>query len=66
MKSCSNCFQIKPDDQFYTRRQGGRLGRQSRCKACNAEVVRSYKRMKDDRDRQARWDAIYGRKKATA
>lgn len=37
-KKCSNCFQIKPLSEFYRK-----LKRyQSRCKACNAEVVRGY------------------------
>lgn len=40
MKKCSNCFKLKPTQEFYTRRSGYQ---QSRCKACNAEVVRGYR-----------------------
>jgi hypothetical protein len=37
-KKCSNCFKIKPVTEFYRK-----LDRwQSRCKACNAEVVYGY------------------------
>ncbi len=42
MRRCSNCFKKKPDSEFYPRRAYGPKGRQSRCKACNAEVVRGY------------------------
>ncbi len=37
-KPCSNCFQVKPLAEFYKKLSGF----QSRCKACNAEVVRGY------------------------
>lgn len=40
MKKCSNCFQTKPLDDFYVKRPSGH---QSRCKACNTEVVAGYK-----------------------
>lgn len=46
MKKCSNCFKQKPVEEFYTKRYrlGGKLYEryQSRCKSCNAEVVRFY------------------------
>lgn len=42
MKACSNCFKIKPFDQFY--RKGSSY--QSRCKQCNAEVCRGYQNRK--------------------
>ncbi len=42
---CSNCFKHKPLHEFYEKR-GARSGRQSRCKACNAEVVRGYQSRK--------------------
>lgn len=35
MKKCSNCFKAKPLAEFYRKRDR----HQSRCKACNAEVV---------------------------
>lgn len=42
MKKCSNCFEVKSLDQFYRK-----LDRhQSRCKDCNAEVVRGYQNRK--------------------
>lgn len=48
MKKCSNCFQQKPLTEFYTKKEkSGKIGRQSRCKACNAEVVRGYKQRLD-------------------
>lgn len=42
MKRCSNCFQSKPLSAFYRKLSG----LQSRCKTCNAEVVRAYARRK--------------------
>lgn len=47
MKKCSNCFQMKDETQFYPKRIRRKDGtfleaRQSRCKACNAEVVAGY------------------------
>lgn len=57
MKKCTNCFQLKPEDAFYRKL----AWRQSRCKACNAEVVRGYVRRKQEKVRRARWDEIYGR-----
>lgn len=42
-KKCSNCFQVKKTETEFYRK----LDRfQSRCKACNAEVVRVYARKK--------------------
>lgn len=38
MKKCSNCFELKSLDSFYRKLER----HQSRCKACNAEVVRGY------------------------
>lgn len=61
MRKCSNCFQLKPDTAFYRRRAYGPSGRQSRCKVCNAEVVRSYERRKRLHRIRARWDRVYGR-----
>lgn len=46
MKKCSNCFQLKPLTEFYVKRWKGKEAHQSRCKACNAEVVRGYRRRK--------------------
>lgn len=43
MKKCSNCFKVLPLRMFYLKRPNGR---QSRCKLCNAEVVRGYVRRK--------------------
>lgn len=62
MRSCSNCFQTKPESDFYPKRPAGR---QSRCKVCNTEVVRAYNRAKRARDVRDRWDVVHGRKKAT-
>lgn len=47
MKKCSNCFETKPVTEFYvkhTKLKDGtiRPGHQSRCKACNPEVVAGY------------------------
>jgi hypothetical protein len=45
-RNCSNCFTEKPLTEFYAKRiktrNGVRLSTQSRCKACNREVVLSY------------------------
>ncbi len=43
---CSNCFKIKPTEQFY-RKLGGR---QSRCKLCNHEISVAYQREKRKRE----------------
>lgn len=40
MKKCSNCFKLKALTSFYVKRG---FGHQSRCKDCNAEVVRGYR-----------------------
>ena len=46
-KKCSNCFKIKPVSAFYPKRyRSGYTTTQSRCKDCNAEVVRGYMRRK--------------------
>ncbi len=46
-KKCSNCFQLKSTEDFYTRKylskKGTQIFPQSRCKACNSEVVRGWK-----------------------
>lgn len=43
-KKCSNCFEVKPVNNFYKKLQSY----QSRCKECNAEVVRGYaKRLRE-------------------
>lgn len=42
-KKCSNCFQLKHNDKFYVKRANNKITRQSRCKACNNEVVQGYK-----------------------
>lgn len=50
-KKCSNCFQVKPLDQFYRK-----LNRhQSRCKLCNAEVVRGYMQRRKEARIAERW-----------
>lgn len=53
-KKCSNCFQVKPVSEFYRKLDGY----QSRCKACNAEVVAGYNdlaaRMRASKRRQER------------
>jgi len=64
MKSCSNCFKILPaTTEFFYRKLSGL---QSRCKACNAEVVRGYLRRKrhpwgqtERRKRKASVPAVY-------
>lgn len=44
---CTNCFQEKLETEFYLKlRRDPSAGRQSRCKACNAEVVRGYSKRK--------------------
>lgn len=44
VKRCGNCFETKSVSEFYPKREIGRkLSYQSRCKACNAEVVRGWK-----------------------
>jgi len=45
-KKCTNCFKLKSKSEFYTRKSHD--GYQSRCKACNTEVVKGYRtRAKD-------------------
>lgn len=39
-KKCGNCFKVKSITDFYVSRAKGEA--QHRCKACNAEVCRSY------------------------
>jgi hypothetical protein len=57
MRRCSNCFQEKPDTEFYRKLNG----LQSRCKGCNAAVVRGYSRRRRSRLIAERWARIYGR-----
>lgn len=66
MKPCSNCFRLLPLSEFYSRRQKlsrnrVRLTTQSRCKTCNAEVVRAYNKRVKAKRIQAGWDKLYGR-----
>lgn len=66
MRSCSNCFVIKELSEFYPRRQKMSRGRvrltyQSRCKGCNAEVVRAYNKRLQRRKIQAGWDKLFDR-----
>jgi hypothetical protein len=43
-KKCSNCFKVKPVTEFYRKLNDY----QSRCKACNSEVVCAYaKRLRE-------------------
>ena len=56
-KKCSNCFRVKFECEFYRKCNG----LQSRCKQCNAEVVRSYAQRKRRQVLQARWDKVYAR-----
>lgn len=44
-KKCSNCFRIKPVDQFYSRhdKRTGRRDWQARCKRCNKEVAAGWR-----------------------
>ena len=54
LRKCSNCFKEKPISEFYVKRwpsyRDGQ-GFQSRCKACNAEVVRGYHKRKREREK---------------
>ena len=61
MRKCSNCFQLKPDTEFYVKRWRSYVGRQSRCKTCNAEVVRGYCRRRRARLISERWARVFGR-----
>ena len=49
-KKCSNCFKIKPVEEFYVSRTKGPNRYQSRCKACNSEVVQGsrYRRQQKE------------------
>lgn len=58
VKKCSNCFKTKPVSEFYRKLNHY----QSRCKACNAEVVAGYY----ERRIQSLVDAGYNRRLATA
>lgn len=40
VKKCSNCFTVKNISYFYRKLKSY----QSRCKSCNAEVVRGYRK----------------------
>jgi hypothetical protein len=56
---CSNCFQEKPETEFYLRlRRDPSAGRQHRCKTCNAEVVRGYNHRRKARLIKERWARI--------
>lgn len=58
-KRCSNCFRIKPLEQFHRKLER----HQSRCKACNAEVVASWM-ARYPRSYRACRNRIYARRKA--
>lgn len=51
-QKCSNCFKVKPVDEFYKKLER----HQSRCKSCNAEVVRSYQSAKRFKDSRAHYE----------
>ena len=51
MKKCLNCFHLKPLEDFYRKLDG----RQSRCKACNAEFVRGYNQRAKRKRIAERW-----------
>jgi hypothetical protein len=44
MKRCPNCFQEKPESEFFPRRVGAKVRLQSRCRACNVEVVAGWRK----------------------
>lgn len=56
-KKCLNCFRFKPVTEFYAKLDGY----QSRCKACNAEVVRGYHHQRKRLLRARRWARIFAR-----
>lgn len=56
MKRCSNCFQKKPLTEFYRKL----ASTQSRCKSCNAEVVRGYAVRRREREMAFRWAMLKG------
>lgn len=58
MKKCSNCFQVKSATEYYRKKE--RL--QSRCKACNAEVVAAYSKRAKQKKIQERWDTLLEKK----
>lgn len=57
-KKCGNCFKYKPLEMFYTRKDT----HQSRCKACNREVVLAWKRNNPESYR-ASYNRSYQRRK---
>lgn len=63
LKRCSNCFETKPVSEFYVCRT--KKNYQSRCKACNNEVVRGYYHRKKLRDKINRRRLINEKEKHT-
>jgi hypothetical protein len=53
-RKCGNCFQVKPVTEFYPKRPfNSKPTYQSRCKACNSEVVKGWKMRKKQREMEA-------------
>ena len=50
IRKCSNCFKLKPAEDFYIKRERRKskvyVTRQARCKECNAEVARGWRERK--------------------
>jgi len=59
IKRCSNCFEFKDESEFYRKLQK----RQSRCKKCNAEVVRGYARRRKAKEIEAGWRTLDARRR---
>jgi hypothetical protein len=59
MKRCWNCFKIKPESEFYVRRYLGKVGFQTRCKACNSEVVAAWRERSIRREIQKKFDELH-------
>lgn len=60
MKRCWNCFKQKPEMDFYIRNYKGVSGRQTRCKDCNSEVVRAWRKRSIERKIKQKFDSLCG------
>lgn len=56
MRTCTNCYQMKPYSEYYKKLNGY----QYRCKKCNAEVVRAYNKRSREKKMALKWANLRG------
>lgn len=54
-QKCWNCFKTKKLEEFYPNRTK-KQAYQTRCKACNAEVMRGYMQRKRERESRVEFE----------